>query len=391
MRVLTGATLAMSEFEYGSYAADWEREHPIGCLLTERRDEILDLKTRGACVLPAILDEGTRNFLEAGRRRLAMISGGFPSLEDDADLRGIFEPAMGIHGKPEVVEARAFIAEQVMSLDPYHWGDPIRAAINAGAQVGIHRAMAGQGGKREEEINRMLIDGMLSFLGREFVPAFVRSQAILPAGRTLDFASASMQGTAGDHHDSDLALVVGTKVANVPRYRVVLLQAKKSTGHRIADVSYGEGRQLDGILSTGMGFYLFYPKPTDEGVLPPTVKSAERVFAEARSQYPAMSGVSVAGSHAWDFGTFVAGAMTSRGVRTGRIFPSEDAVVEALLARRTRPLEILMISESSECPIWTLNERILSSGYAQGTAGSLQKALDMARSRPDKSDRRPRI
>ena len=192
-----------------------------------------------------------------------------------------------------------------------------------------------------------------------------------------------MQSTKGDLLDSDLAIVVGTEICGVPRYRVAIFQAKRMQASRRVDVSYKDGAQLDGILSTGMGFYLFYPPDGTPTAVPPTVKTAVRVFAEARREHRDSIGTVAAFDRTgWDFGTFLGYAMTSSVPGVGRIFPSAEAAAAALLGLRKRPSRILLLSTSVDARIWKLVTQLGAADYSVSDPASLADAVSAALEAP---------
>ncbi len=147
-----------------------------------------------------------------------------------------------------------------------------------------------------------------------------------------------------DHMGADLAIVVGASVLGLPRFRVVLIQAKHADARQRdrANVGRNEGRQLDNLLSTGMGYYLFYPRVvTDaEGCdtrLLPTLRPAPAVFADVATA-ASTSNRYMVGCHAdrvgsvdaTDFAEFVASRMAGDDLSVGRLFPCAQSAAAAL-------------------------------------------------------------
>lgn len=360
----------------GFRASDWDRDGSVAELLRSRLLEVIELKSHGACVLPPRLDQGIESYLSANRLRLREVCDGLPTIEGER-MRRLFGGPMGLPLSASGVGERAFVAEQVISMLPRYWKDPVRGALNAAMQIAAHRAIVEGAGKGEEAVTDLLVQGSLSFLARELVPALAKARVVLKPGQTLDFAGASMQGKTGDLFDSDLAIVIGTSIVGQPRYRVVLLQAKRCRSNFHADVSYKSGSQLDGLLSTGMGYYLFYPSDgAGDVAFSPSVKDSRKVFEGARAGAGhVFSGIAAMDGEAIDLSLFVSTVMTLERPCVGRIFPSQDAVADALLGQRTRPVHILVLSEAVGARVWTLVERLRAEGYGTSPVASLADAL----------------
>lgn len=257
------------------------------------------------------------------------------------------------------------------AIDILAWGKPAHALIYAAAQESAHAGLH-KGGLDEEKITESILTTFGTSLGT-FVTAYGDSDRSLPPGSFLHACTASMQ-THKDELGADLAIVVGTNVLGAARYRLVLFQAKRATSRCTADVGQNEGTQLDEILSSGMGFYLFYPepllvpsrggKPEGGGRMLPTVRSAEAVFSDVWSpedfSYVVNCYADAAGNaDAVDFAQFLALAMTGEDLRIGRLFPNIDAVVSALqLGGRPLATRILAINERGDLSMHELIVRL---------------------------------
>lgn len=178
---------------------------------------------------------------------------------------------------------------------------------------------------------------------------------------------------------ADLALVVGVRVLGVPRYRVVLMQAKHEHPDwwRQGNVGHKKGAQLSELLSSGMGYYLFYPKPMEDPALGretrlmPVVRSAEAVFRDvAHSIIPGsryrvnIYSDSDGRVDAMDFAQFLSVAMCGDTLDIGRLFPTVPSVADAL-GVPGRPLvpDIVAIDATGRLSCHELLEKLRGGGY----------------------------
>lgn len=209
--------------------------------------------------------------------------------------------------------------------------------LYAASQAAAHEVIATCQGKTEGETTGILTEKVRTNLANFFEAARV-AKAPLPKGVFLDVGTASMQGQK-DWLSADLALIVGTNIMGRPMYRVAVLQAKWDSGVGKIDVRHDRGRQLDEIMSTGMGYYISYPKKYDGRSSMMTVLPAENVFgsvwAGVRRPRFVVNSQFCSGGAAWDFATFVATAMTSEtDLKLGRVFRSAKEAADALFEGR---------------------------------------------------------
>lgn len=301
-------------------------------------------------------------FLNVSLRRLAAARG-----MEDIDL-----PETALHSPPDEAMSIAALA----AVDIRKWQDPVRAILFAAGLHATHDAMRGRR-TVEPNLNQMILDGYRNAF-RIILDGYRREKACLPPDKFLHAGIASMQEKT-DIAGADLALVVGTRVFGIPRYRVVLLQAKheQSGQTRQGDVGYGNGDQLAELLSSGMGFYMFYPAAVEDPFLGretrllPVVRSAEAVFADAaqfgspRGRYKVNMFSDRDGNvDATDFTQFLSFLMCSDVLNVGRLFPTVSSVADAL-GVPGRPLapEIVAVDVTGRLSCHELLETLRGGGY----------------------------
>ncbi|TPL05822.1 hypothetical protein FJ938_14505 [Mesorhizobium sp. B2-4-14] len=204
---------------------------------------------------------------------------------------------------------RAYFAYQYAALEPRLWRHPVNGLLYSATQVAIHEVLRRHGHSNEETITERFIEALLSILAYKVAPAMRQSKLAFPEGCHLRLNMASMQGHR-DYLGSDLAIVTGAIVHGVPRLRVVLMQAKKERRRGSSDISRTNFKQLDELLATGMGYYLFYPHYSGTGFLP-LVRSAESIFAQSRHSDRSVKTCHYEGEVGLDIALFVSVAMSS--------------------------------------------------------------------------------
>lgn len=240
-------------------------------------------------------------------------------------------------------EAAKYLLAQGLALDARHWHGHLDALFFAACQLAVHEAVRSVFGRIEVAYTEAFLRVLTKTVRESVVDPLRGLGPGLPEDLHLQFATASMQ-EGNDLQGADLAIVVGTLLYGKPMWRVVLLQAKSEKSQGKSEIGYKEGAQLAEILSTGMGAYLFYPKAKYEKIFVPTVRLAEHVFADAYKGLndPEFGEIDPCGADgsAWDFASFVALEMRRpRVFGPGRVFPTVEAVADALSLGRERPLE----------------------------------------------------
>lgn len=243
--------------------------------------------------------------------------------------------------------AARYLLAQGFSLDARYWRSPMDALFFAACQQAAHEAMRSVFGDTETQYTKAFLTIMPEVVRSKVVKPLQGLASVLPEDFHLQFATVSMEGGKGgrDIQGADLAIVIGTMLYERPVWKVVLLQAKAEKSQGRSDVGHNEGAQLAEILSTGMGGYLFYPIVKRENVFIPTVRLAEHVFADAygiRGE-ASLTDIDPCGTDgsAWDFASFVALEMRrSNATHPGRVFPTAQAVADALSLDRKRPLGV---------------------------------------------------
>lgn len=287
----------------------------------------------------------------------------------------------------KIVE-REYLLSHLCSMKVDHWKDPAKAIIYAAAQAASHQVSLTCQGKSEVETSVALTQEIRANIVR-VIDAINKEQTPLPPGSFLDFGSASMQGWK-DWQGADFAVVVGTVVLGRPMYRVVLFQAKWNSSREYADISHKDGQQLDDILSTGMGYYVFYPKTFHGKAFITTVRSAEDTFTDVwgadKSPCFNVNTRVGRGQAAWDFALFLAAGMaSSEDIRFGRLFPDEKSVAEALSIGRTKPLvhTVLAFDFSKTLNVHELVEQLKIKGFDAGDVECALSAFDAGSAGPD--------
>lgn len=377
----------------------WGSDHPLRKAFYNCATQVLNYKIEGVGRFPASLREPDLRFLQENFQRLlgatdtkraqerisrVMKSYGVPS---NLDLRNQCLDIMGI--KPDQLteaawQSRGYLAAQFLWMTAGVWANPSQAMLYTATQTASHRAFRMCQGQGEPETTVELTNNLRSDLGGKFITTLNNEGIRLPPGSFLDFATASMQGWK-DRLGSDFALVIGTLVMGRPKYRVAVFQAKWESSRGTANVSQDDGGQLDELLSTGMGYYVFYPKTVYGKAFVGTVRSAEDVFFDvwSASDAPAYDVDTCCardgGKIAWDFPTFVTVAMTaSEHDQFGRLFPDAKSVAELLSQGRKRPLasKILITDLTSQLQVAQLAEDLKNGGFdVDGTFRALS-ALD---------------
>lgn len=269
----------------------------------------------------------------------------------------------------------------LFAMQAHSWNDPVSAILYAASQAAAHHALRDPE-LDEPSVNSSLYETLPARLD-DIVSAYRLADCSLPPRKFLHAGVAKMERNK-DHMGADLAMVVGANVLGVPRVRVVLLQAKHADPKQRNRVNVGQngGRQLDELLSTGMGYYLFYPRPvTDAGGretrLMPLVRDARGVFADVASTVGKAARFMV-GCHgrrdgtvdACDFAQFSALEMASDSLVVGRLFPSAETAAEALVVNG-KPLapEIVVVDRSRHLSVLDFLKTM--KGHHMDTSASL--------------------
>lgn len=371
-------------------------EHPLRMAFNRTMSEVLNAKLSGIGVVPARVRQADLDFLAANHDRLR-------SAIDSDEYRKTIDKVMGFGKDPvepdlkaacikimrataETAETkwatRGFLVTQFLAMTAGMWRSPSLAMLYSATQAASHYAFKVCRGQGEVETTVALTSKLLSVLGERFVEPLRHQKIRLPPGDFLDFGTASMQGWR-DRLGSDFALVVGTCVRGIPVYRVALFQAKRQGGCGSVNVSQGSGRQLDELLTSGMGYYVFYP--TGKNAFVATVRSAESVYSDVNGpsdgpQYRVDICCARDGSDvAWDFVNFVTVAMESPEEGVGKTFPDADAVAEALSTDRKEPLaaHVIFHDRTGLLNVRQLAEGLKERGYEHPQIYEALSSLDV--------------
>ncbi|MGY6281922.1 hypothetical protein ACXIT0_03430 [Methylorubrum extorquens] len=351
-------------------AADsWTSEHPVVDAFGRLRARVAEGRLSDTAHLPRRLSQAQRRVLRAGLERMAAseVRGGV-----DAAARQVLDamaapataaqgtawrglaPTLGLaagalDADQAIAEGRHYLVAQLLAMSPKHWSDPVGAILFSAAHYGLEVALRRKRSKPEPLKTEALLHHLHSAVEEHLIPAMDKSGAHLPEACTLDLGTASMQ-EGRDLLAADLAVVAGVNVLGRPMYRIVLFQAKNVTATGAADIGRDEGRQLDRLLSTGMGCYLFYPAAAARGSFIPTVRTATAVYREVWDDAfpPAFGRVDAYGDErapGWDFAAFVSVAMSSaRDLTLGRLFFDAESAARALADDRKQPLAAALIA-----------------------------------------------
>lgn len=377
----------------------WQTDHPVIRAFGRLRTTVALGKLAGIASLPARLSPRQRGVLLAALERL--YAGGVrPSLAEDT-RRGLgamastgevtslgvgwrqLAPTLGLGAgafDPDraAEEGRHHLVAQLLAMSPRYWDDPVQAILFTALQYGLEVALRRGRCKPEPLKTEALLHYIQSAVEHRVIPAMDEAGAGLPETYTLDLGTASMQ-EGRDLLAADLAVVAGVHVLGRPKYRIVLFQAKNATATGLADVGRNEGRQLDTFLSTGMGWYLFYPAWARKGAFITTVRPATEVFHDvwAHGPAPAFGQVDAYGgarSPGWDFASFVSIAMSScRDLSLGRLFPDAETAAKALADDRRQPLaaDIIAIDRTGRLALRDFIDATASLGYGDGRVSSV--------------------
>jgi hypothetical protein len=138
-------------------------------------------------------------------------------------------------------------------------------------EASLEVAAVGLGKSHEPELNGAYV-GFIRKAISSFAPARQDSLVAVVIG---DHATLGNEARSG----ADFGLIIEIEDAGVCRHLVTLLQAKKATT-RMTDIrrAAGESTQLDRLVSSGIGSFLFYHAHNDPPGLGPTVKDAHAIL-----------------------------------------------------------------------------------------------------------------
>jgi len=364
------------------------------------RGETLALKSRGILGLPAAVSPGQARVLAENLGRLPVLSApdglGTASreiLEDIcrpwAEARAFpywtqYAAMLGLSGRRDVAKARAAsrhcVIAQALAMSPWVWPSPAQGLLYAGLQHALHQAFESYD-DTEPFMTKDVIDKVNITFKHRIIDVLNRLGVSGLGMSKIKFASASMQGTH-DRLGADLALVVGHRIHGKDVFRIVLIQAKKQDGDGRYPIRTAKSlRQLDRILSSGMGWYAFYPHLRNNLHFLVTVRPAADVFtdvwdetAERVAADDFASGGS--GDAAWDLPTFVSLEMASPSLSLGRLFPDAAAVAEALSVERDVPLAegVVMADLTGTLDLMAFKASLEAAGYKVEATASLDPA-----------------
>ena len=316
-------------------------------------------------VVPQSPDESQIAFLDKARKDLKKV---FESSVVKPEFMRIFKlikPSARLQDETEVEERKLWLERcgirgegkakiskkhgchlypllQVRAADPTFWAHPGHGILHSVTQIAFGEQLRGGG----DDDERLFTSSMLSAITygvKDAIKDVRVAGASLPPGMHMDLSTLDMQGRR-DELDSDLGLVVGLRVNGKPLYRVCVLQAKwrpRYGGH----IGQRNGAQLEGVLSTGMGYYVFFPNPDPhkrDDFRFASVLSAQAVYEQVwKTCVPDYRGVDTLRSGtevAVDFPTFLSRYMTSNDLALGRIFSSPEEAADALRGKRKLPI-----------------------------------------------------
>lgn len=309
---------------------------------------------------------------------LRVVCNGQDDVAEDAAWSAAWRGKKHILGLPEagydperaLAEFRHCVIAQEITADPKLWEDPTHALLYAGMWHALHAGLADTRTFPEPMITQEILAEVRSTFRDSIIKPLVRGGITLPRPYRLHVATATMQD-GRDHLGADLAVVIGTRILGLDLYRIILFQAKKLDADGKVDVgSKDAGKQLLRLLSSGMGWYLFYPAPGKEKSFLVTARPASDVFADVcgdrRDQrYVGSYSYGSDKARAWDLPTFISVAMASANVSPGRLFPNADAAAAVLTAERPYPLaaRVLAVDLTGALELGKFVSDLQSSGW----------------------------
>lgn len=371
----------------------WPDKHPILDSFHTLRSRVIDGWRRDEAILPQRLSHSQQKILSVGMARLLagqvspslgtqtelilrMMAG--PDLANATgqgwrDLTATLGLVAGRFATERVKpEGRQFLIAQLLAMSPRYWTDPVQAILFASVHYGLQAALHRKRRKPETSQTEAFLDDLTVAVREHLIPAMDKANVCLPDTHPLDLGTASLQ-EGRDLCGADLAVVAGVRILGRPMYRIILFQAKKAKVTGKADVGEGEGRQLDTILSTGMGWYLFYPAYGEPGTFVPTARSATDVYRDVwgAARPPGFTQVDAyggEGSPGWDLASFISIAMSSNETLTlGRLFPDLKSAAKALTDNRKHPLaaDIVAFDRTGSLKLHDFIDETAAMGYEE--------------------------
>lgn len=392
---------------------EWPKGHPIRDAFATLTARVAEGRLLDGASLPLRLDQSQRRVLLSGMERL-LDGCTHPSLGPDigqilrvmatkkasGGARRGWEPlaptlglvAGSFDAERAKNEGRQYRLAQIQAMSPLYWLDPVQGILFSTMHYGLELALRRKRRKPEPLKTEALLSNLHVALWDHIIPAMDKAKVRLPATHTLDVGTASMQ----DHRDllaADLAIVAGVRILGRPMYRIILFQAKNATVTGRVDASEGGGGQLDKLLSTGMGWYLFYPTYRGKGTFIPTARPAIDVYREvwqgdAPPSFKLPTAYGDEASPAWDFASFVSIAMSSdTDLTLGRLFPDIESAATALTDDGKKPLaaDIIAFDRTGSLRLNDFIDATAAIGYKERRALSFPTARDII-ARPDDED-----
>lgn len=360
----------------------WSFRHPVRGAFAELAREVRRLILRGACKPADAMDEAesalratTRDRLVSATRIRTRKVGGRALIQLELPCKqGRW---VGVTGAPPRTGRKQLASDgrdcawaQLLAMSPWAWRDPAVGLLLSAAQGAVHRVIRERQGRPEPELTIALMDQIVGLLRDRFLPPLNGPGPALPPGSFLDVATMSMTDRR-DRMGADFAVVVGTMDRDGPRFRVALFQAKweDAQARGTATVARGGDRaQLEELLATRAGHYVFYPRMgKDMTSAPMTIRSAADVDEELSHRARGASvGICSDANGCWEFASFLALAMMDDPPPSSAlVLGTLQEVVGFLLTGSSRPLAptTLVVDRTRQLRVRGLGALAREAGY----------------------------
>lgn len=262
-----------------------------------------------------------------------------------------------------------FPLAQLMAPNVLYWTRPVVGVVYAACSYALHEVAFYNQGNDERKHNQGYVDYFRSALKDRIITPMVQAGVRFPADAFLDFGTATMEGRR-DLQGADFAVVFGLRVLGRLLWRVVLFQGKRQAASGWPGVGEGGGDQLEELLSSGMGAYVFYPYGSDGRIFMLPVRSAASVFRdvwgdEERPRW-AVDPYGSEADPAVDIASFIAFDMADENdLSLGRLFSDPRNVAAALSLGRPTALnpDVLVMDMTGELHVGAVLEELQALGY----------------------------
>lgn len=269
----------------------------------------------------------------------------------------------------EALGPHVFALAQLMAPNVRYWTRPVVGVVYAACSYALHEVAFYNQGSDERKHNQGYVDYFRSALKDRIITPMFQAGVRFPADAFLDFGTATMEGRR-DLQGADFAVVLGLRVLGRLLWRVVLFQGKREAASGWPGVGEGDGDQLEELLSTGMGAYVFYPLGSDGRIFLLPVRPAASVFRDVweNKERPrwAIDPYGSKADPAVDIASFIAFDMADdTDLSLGRLFGDPKHVAAALSLGRPTALnpDVLVMDLTGELHVGAVLEQLQALGY----------------------------